>query len=235
MKIEIHIKKDESPNETGDLYKGDVKVRSWFDKGWVKVLSPLCCIISLIISGIALAKSCPKTNLEIDYLGAIVAIISLGVAIFIGVQIYHSFNLKRDIDEQNKTFLRDIKSSYNKQIKKKFKKWSNDNKFETLSAIYYMQGVYDYDNKKYEDALEHFKNSLVEGKKGKYHMYIVMVCDFLCEYESLVIHQNCYLNISDKFLSDLINGIRGCGYEKEEKLIEVFQKVRETNRNNKVK
>ena len=44
-----------------------------------------------------------------DYLGAVVAIVSLAVAVFVGVQIYQSFNLKNDIDKQNQIFVDRIK------------------------------------------------------------------------------------------------------------------------------
>ena len=77
----------------------------WVEKKWIKIVSSCCGIISLVITIIILSVYCPKTNLGFDYLGAIIAIASLAVAIFVAVQIYHSFNLKRDIDEQNKKLL----------------------------------------------------------------------------------------------------------------------------------
>lgn len=57
--------------------------------------------ISLILSIVVMLRYNYRTNLEIDYLGAIAGVLSLFVAVFVGVQIYQSFNLKRDIDEQN--------------------------------------------------------------------------------------------------------------------------------------
>ncbi len=50
-------------------------------------------------------RYCYREDLKLDYLSAVVAVISLAVAIFVGVQIYQSFNLKRDIDEQNERLL----------------------------------------------------------------------------------------------------------------------------------
>lgn len=81
----------------------------------------------IFISGIALVVSVVsifvvlnrKSNLNFDYLGAIVAILSLAVAIFVAVQIYQSFNLKRDIDEQNKKLLDESKGVF-KEVKKDY-------------------------------------------------------------------------------------------------------------------
>lgn len=61
--------------------------------------------IALILSLVVMLRYNYRTSLEIDYLGAIAGVLSLFVAVFVGVQIYQSFNLKRDIDEQNKKLL----------------------------------------------------------------------------------------------------------------------------------
>lgn len=61
--------------------------------------------ISFIISIVVMIRYCYREDLKLDYLSAVVAVISLAVAIFVGVQIYQSFNLKRDIDEQNERLL----------------------------------------------------------------------------------------------------------------------------------
>lgn len=68
--------------------------------------------ISLILSIVMMLRYNYRTNLETDYLGAIVAVLSLAVAVFVGVQIYQSFNLKRDIDEQNKKLIEGVKEEY---------------------------------------------------------------------------------------------------------------------------
>ena len=88
----------------------------WFDKNWVRVVSSCSGLISLVICVIILAVYCPKNSIDIDYLGAITGIISLAVAIFVGTQIYQSFNLKKDIDEQNKKLLADSKESFSSSI-----------------------------------------------------------------------------------------------------------------------
>lgn len=68
--------------------------------------------ISLILSIVVMLKYNYRSNLEMDYLGSIVAILSFAVAVFVGVQIYQSFNLKRDIDEQNKKLIDNVKKDY---------------------------------------------------------------------------------------------------------------------------
>lgn len=75
--------------------------------------------LSLILSLVVMLRYNYRTNLEIDYLGAIVAVLSLAVAIFVGVQIYQSFNLKRDIDEQNRKLLDESKDVF-KEVKKDY-------------------------------------------------------------------------------------------------------------------
>lgn len=68
--------------------------------------------ISLILSLLVMIRYDYRENLGMDYLGAIVAVVSLAVAVFVGVQIYQSFNLKRDIDEQNKILIEGVKEEY---------------------------------------------------------------------------------------------------------------------------
>lgn len=54
-------------------------------------------ILSLIISVIALAVALPRpNNLGIDYLGVIVAIISLATAFAVGFQIWNALSLEKD-------------------------------------------------------------------------------------------------------------------------------------------
>lgn len=72
--------------------------------------------ISFIISIVVMIRYCYREDLKLDYLSAVVAVISLAVAIFVGVQIYQSFNLKRDIDEQNRRLLNDAVDKFADKI-----------------------------------------------------------------------------------------------------------------------
>lgn len=57
-------------------------------------------ILSLIISVIALAVALPRpNNLGIDYLGVIVAIISLATAFAVGFQIWNALSLEKRLQE----------------------------------------------------------------------------------------------------------------------------------------
>ena len=55
---------------------------------------------------------------ELDILSWFVGFSSFIVSIFVMVQIYHSFTLKRDIDAQNKALIKDIEERYIKQSNK---------------------------------------------------------------------------------------------------------------------
>lgn len=56
-------------------------------------------LLSLIISVIALAVAIPRQNLGFDYLGVIVAIISLAVAFAVGFQIWNALSLEKRLQE----------------------------------------------------------------------------------------------------------------------------------------
>lgn len=86
--------------------------------------------ISFILSIVVMLRYNYRTNLGIDYLGAIVAVLSLAVAVFVGVQVYQSFNLKRDIDEQNKKLLISLNQS-NKELADKLQE-----EYKQLSDVY---------------------------------------------------------------------------------------------------
>ena len=242
MKIEIHIKKDKSSNDTDDLYKADVKVRYWFDNRWIRVVSSLCGIVSLLISGIAIAMSCPKTNLEIDYLGVIVAIVSLVVAVFVGVQIYQSFNLKRDIDEQNNRLLNDAKESFSKEVyelknsikelqslrpifEKELEKSKNEilgkNFIDTLSLATFLQGITSSDIKR---KIQTCFNSFYSTKEAKSSVTNSLAYEYLMMFSNEAIKNS---NIKDVFID--ISG------ELDSKEVEYFmQQVPETAINIKV-
>ena len=64
-------------------------------------------ILSLIISVIALAVAIPRQNLGFDYLGVIVAIISLATAFAVGFQIWNALSLE--------TRLKELKSQVEKE------------------------------------------------------------------------------------------------------------------------
>lgn len=148
MKIEIHFNKDKSFTEE-DVYKGTTKIKCG---NWFNIFSSCSGMIALTICLIILAVYCPKTNVSMDYLGAIVAILSLVVAVFVAAQIYQSFNLKKDIDEQNKELLEDMKSANAQQIEELInenKNLKNDfqgirSKLEKLKADTALSNVFNY-------------------------------------------------------------------------------------------
>lgn len=150
--------------------------------------------IALILSLVVMLKYNYRTNLEIDYLGAIAGVLSLFVAVFVGVQIYQSFNLKRDIDEQNKKLLdnaidkftdknsalqnelaelkemvdekcKDCKSYVDKQIQKERDK-------EMLNDMYQM-ALENMRNKNYPLAFIGFCNVAIIANKNKEDNFLI--------------------------------------------------------------
>lgn len=119
-------------------------------------------------------KYCYREDLKLDYLGAVVAVISLAVAIFVGVQIYQSFNLKREIDLQNRTILKDLQEKNNKSlftIKKELNSLIDNFVVSSNYSIYASmkfletQSVYSHDMC-HGDALKGFIHSLELALKG---------------------------------------------------------------------
>lgn len=80
------------------------------------IIAMVAVVYSTICSTFFLIQKCPRINLELDYLGIIIAFLSVIVAVFVAVQIYQSITLKRDIDEQNKKLLEDSR----KEIERSF-------------------------------------------------------------------------------------------------------------------
>lgn len=87
-------------------------------------------ILSLIISVIALAVALPRpNNLGIDYLGVIVAIISLATAFAVGFQIWNALSLekrlnkiKTEIELENEEKISSLKKNMVKDLKKESEK-----------------------------------------------------------------------------------------------------------------
>lgn len=74
-------------------------------------------LASLAMSLSALAVNLPtQKDLGFDYLGLLLGFSSLLIAIYVGVQIYQSFNLKKDIDNQNRVLLSEMNDKNIKQI-----------------------------------------------------------------------------------------------------------------------
>lgn len=150
--------------------------------------------IALILSLVVMLRYNYRTSFEIDYLGAIAGVLSLFVAVFVGVQIYQSFNLKRDIDEQNKKLLdnaidkftdknsalqnelaelkemvdekcKDCKSYVDKQIQKERDK-------EMLNDMYQM-ALENMRNKNYPLAFISFCNVAIIANKNKEDNFLI--------------------------------------------------------------
>lgn len=153
---------------------------------------------SFILSIAALCRTYPRyisyeeCNLGFDYMGAIIAIVSLAVAIFVAVQIYQSFNLKRDIDEQNRKLLNDAMDKFadkistlrkelgelKDEVEKKCEKSYVDEKIqqernkEVLNDMYQMSLEY-MRNENYPLAFIGFCNVAIIANKNKEEIFLI--------------------------------------------------------------
>lgn len=68
-------------------------------KNWI---STTISIVSLSIAIVALAKTAPIKDLDFDYYGAIIGVLSFLVTLLMGYQIYTVINVKKEMDEVRK-------------------------------------------------------------------------------------------------------------------------------------
>lgn len=95
-------------------------------------------ILSLIISVIALAVAIPRQNLGFDYLGVIVAIISLATAFAVGFQIWNALSLEKrlkelrtDIESNNIGTINSLEKKLTSEIELKSKILSGTSQYQT--------------------------------------------------------------------------------------------------------
>lgn len=158
--------------------------------------------ISLILSLVVMLRYNYRTNLEIDYLGAIVAILSLAVAIFVGVQIYQSFNLRRDIDDQNKKLLSDAKGSFSNSLSvldRKIDKLNNDLENKYNKCVSYVDEQIQKERNK-DIMKDLFQMALENMNRGDYWTSFYGFCNIVY----LAIEQN-EPNFRDRSIEWAIN------------------------------
>lgn len=121
-------------------------------------------ILSLIISGIALAVALPRpNNLGFDYLGVIVAIISLATAFAVGFQIWNALSLEKrlqklecKIEAENlakiDTLEKKLTTDFNNKIKE-LDAWSS-------YKIGLVTGTIALNSHRFNDAFSMFVNAL---------------------------------------------------------------------------
>lgn len=121
-------------------------------------------ILSLIISGIALAVALPRpNNLGFDYLGVIVAIISLATAFAVGFQIWNALSLEKRLQKLESK----IEAENLAKIDTLEKKLTTDfnNKIKELDAwssykIGLVTGTIALNSHRFNDAFSMFVNAL---------------------------------------------------------------------------
>lgn len=125
-------------------------------------------ILSLIISIIALAVALPRpNNLGIDYLGIIVAIISLATAFAVGFQIWNALSLetrlkelKSKIEEEYIEKMRSLEQKLTADINSKSEFLSDSNSYQTSltsGAISFSNNLYSRAFFSYVQALSYEK------------------------------------------------------------------------------
>ena len=82
---------------------GKIKDSCLIDNSYImKWFSFILSIVSLLVSIVILVKLYPITNLNFDYLGAMIGILSFLVTILMGYQIYTVINVKENLKEVQK-------------------------------------------------------------------------------------------------------------------------------------
>lgn len=120
-------------------------------------------ILSLIISVIALAVAIPRQNLGFDYLGVIVAIISLATAFAVGFQIWNALSLenrlnkiKTEIESENEKKISSLKNNMTEDLKKKSEKLQDVVLHESFIAT----AIIALSNKHYSESFYFFVQAL---------------------------------------------------------------------------
>lgn len=183
-------------------------------------------VISLLFSTFALCRTYPRyisyeeCNLGFDYLGAIIAIVSLAVAIFVAVQIYQSFNLKRDIDEQNRKLLNDAMDKFadkisalrkelgelKDEVEKKCEKSYVDEKIqqernkEVLNDMYQMS-LENMRNKDYPLAFIGFCNVAIMANKNKEENFLIRSIEWA-------------ISLIEQEENEIVSGINKCKFQR---------------------
>lgn len=171
--------------------------RDFLKKNWISLFAVCFSFIAILYCG-------PRTNLSFDYLGAIVAIISLAVAVFVATQIYQSFNLKKDIDVQNKELLSEVKSQFMEAVKSETKKLEDRYK-DCESNI---NGINTTINSTINEMNENSRK-MIEDEKSKISIYTDASAEYI---QGLIVFQNMYTeqyglsySLFPKALLDYIN------------------------------
>lgn len=121
-------------------------------------------VLSFIISVIALAVALPRpNNLGIDYLGVIVAIISLATAFAVGFQIWNALSLenrlnkiKTEIESENEKKISSLKNNMTEDLKKESEKLQDVVLHESFIAT----AIIALSNKHYSESFYFFVQAL---------------------------------------------------------------------------
>lgn len=121
-------------------------------------------ILSLIISGIALAVALPRpNNLGFDYLGVIVAIISLATAFAVGFQIWNALSLEKRLEKLKAKIEADNIAKINsleQKLTADLRKKSENSSVVTSHKIAITTATIALSNKLFGDALYFFVEAL---------------------------------------------------------------------------
>ena len=67
-------------------------------KSWERWIVYIGLIISIILSSISICRTCPRKDLEFDYMGVIVGLLSLLVGFLVAWQIYKTIDIEKKVD-----------------------------------------------------------------------------------------------------------------------------------------
>lgn len=124
-------------------------------KNWI---STTISIVALGIAIVAMAKVAPVQELDFDYYGAIIGVLSFLVTLLMGYQIYTVINVKKEMDE-----VRIIKKEMDTKLQEKAQALSKEYKDELSQAVPLLIAITSPDRKVIEtSAFKIYKESKPE-------------------------------------------------------------------------
>lgn len=166
-------------------------------------------ILSLIISVIALAVAIPRQDIGFDYLGVIVAIISLAATAAIGFQIWNTMSFEKRLNEL-RTQIESENESRIKAIKEELKE-DYDNKIQDLISMK-EELKKDYDNKIQDlyyakEYMSYITSSYISYNSGSYSrsfLFCIKALEFNTKLQRVdTPFDECFVELMNSYLKSL--------------------------------
>jgi len=120
-------------------------------------------ILSVVAVGISIFAALRSEPVEVDHLNLLIGFMAFVITVYVGVQIYNSFTLRRDIDKDIKRAIEDIEwrvaSKINERVRVVVEKFENELKRSntmSLARMFNTMAISFYN-------IENFKSTLESG------------------------------------------------------------------------